>query len=112
MPALHGVTKHTRTPTRTCVACRETMAKSSLVRIVKTPRGAVAMDPTGKSPGRGVYLCHNPQCWETALKKKRIDHALKTEVPLKDKTNLAEVAKTMFVNHMHTPTTLSGGDGS
>jgi predicted RNA-binding protein YlxR (DUF448 family) len=51
-----------------CVACREHDAKRGLIRIVRTPEGAVEIDPTGKRNGRGAYLCHNPACWERALR--------------------------------------------
>ena len=42
-------------PQRTCVACREVNEKRSLIRIVRGPEG-VAVDKTGKMPGRGAYL--------------------------------------------------------
>ena len=35
-------------PRRTCVGCRETAAKSELVRVVRTPGGEVRIDPSGK----------------------------------------------------------------
>ena len=55
-------------PQRMCVACREHDAKRGLVRVVRTPEGPVALDPTGKRNGRGAYLCHQPACWERALR--------------------------------------------
>ena len=55
-------------PQRMCVACREHDAKRGLIRIVRTPEGPVEIDPTGKRNGRGAYLCHDPACWERALR--------------------------------------------
>lgn len=67
-------------PTRTCVACRQPQEKRSLVRIVRTPDGGVRLDPTGKANGRGAYLCNRADCWERALKRRVLNHALKTEL--------------------------------
>jgi predicted RNA-binding protein YlxR (DUF448 family) len=66
-------------PQRTCVACRRTDAKRGFVRIVRLPEGRVAIDPTGKRAGRGAYLCADRACWETALKRRAIERALKIE---------------------------------
>jgi hypothetical protein len=66
-----------RQPQRTCVVCRSTTAKCALHRIVRSPSGAVSYDPTGKAPGRGAYLCGQPACLETALKRHSIQRALK-----------------------------------
>jgi predicted RNA-binding protein YlxR (DUF448 family) len=59
------------------VVCRSTTAKRALHRIVRSPSGDVAYDPTGKAPGRGAYLCGQPACLETALKRRSIQRALK-----------------------------------
>lgn len=66
-------------PQRTCVACRQTGDKRGLVRIVRTPDGEVAVDPTGKRSGRGAYLCHTPDCWTAALKRGVLPRALKID---------------------------------
>ena len=67
-------------PQRMCVACREHDAKRGLVRVVRTPEGPVALDPTGKRNGRGAYLCHQPRCWERALATGILGKALKTTI--------------------------------
>ena len=66
-----------RQPQRTCVVCRSTTAKRALHRIVRSPSGAVGYDPTGKAPGRGAYLCGQPACLQTALRRQSIQRALK-----------------------------------
>ena len=66
-----------RTPQRTCVVCRSTTAKRTLHRIVRTPAGTVAYDPTGKAPGRGAYLCGQPGCLDMAVRRRSIQRALK-----------------------------------
>ena len=52
--------------------------------MVRTPAGKVEPDPTGKRPGRGAYLCHNPECWERAIKKGRLENALSTKLSADD----------------------------
>lgn len=75
-------------PQRTCVGCRLTSAKREFVRLICTPSGHVEIDPTGKRAGRGAYLCLNATCWELALKKKRLDTALKTHLAQEDMERL------------------------
>lgn len=67
-------------PQRMCVACREHDAKRGLIRVVRTPEGAVALDPTGRRNGRGAYLCRKPGCWERALQTGILGRALKTSI--------------------------------
>ena len=64
-------------PRRTCVVCRSTTAKRTLHRIVRSPAGTVAYDPTGKAAGRGAYLCGQPACLDQAVRRRSIQRALK-----------------------------------
>jgi len=64
-------------PQRTCLVCREIKDKKELIRIVRTPDMRVLLDLTGKANGRGVYLCHRPECWKKGLKRERLAYALK-----------------------------------
>ena len=66
-------------PQRTCVACRTTDAKRTLIRLVRTPEGAVEVDPTGKRAGRGAYLCARVRCWERGINEKTLVRALRLE---------------------------------
>jgi predicted RNA-binding protein YlxR (DUF448 family) len=76
-------------PQRTCVSCGTTTNKRELVRIVRTANGVVA-DPTGKLAGRGAYICHEPKCWEQAVKKGRLERSLKTKISTEDAAALTE----------------------
>lgn len=67
-------------PQRMCVSCRDHAAKRTLTRIVRTPQGAVEIDPTGKRNGRGAYLCDRPACWDRALSTGALGRALKTTI--------------------------------
>jgi len=84
-----------RIPQRTCVACRQVRGKRDLVRIVRTPREGVRVDPTSKQSGRGAYLCRRRECWDQALDGRRLDSALKTRLSVEDQARLAEYAATL-----------------
>jgi predicted RNA-binding protein YlxR (DUF448 family) len=51
------------------------------VRIVRSPEGTVVIDPSGRMPGRGAYLCREASCWDTAGRKRALEHALKVALP-------------------------------
>jgi predicted RNA-binding protein YlxR (DUF448 family) len=86
-----GRVKHI--PQRTCVGCRETLAKRQLLRIVRAADG-VQVDPTGKLAGRGAYLHDKHSCWTRGLKG-ALAHALKTELTKDDRARLEEFMKTL-----------------
>ena len=57
-----------RTPSRTCVGCGRVREKRQLLRI--TVAGSSArVDPKGRLPGRGLYVCREEAC--VALAEKR-----------------------------------------
>lgn len=66
-------------PQRTCIVCRQSDAKRALIRLVRDTTGRVAIDPTGKRPGRGAYLCHDPACWAAAIKRRALERALRVD---------------------------------
>jgi predicted RNA-binding protein YlxR (DUF448 family) len=80
-------------PQRTCVGCREVLAKRAMMRVVRTPDG-VELDASGKKNGRGAYVHDKRSCWERALKGS-LAHALKTELSEKDRLMLREMMKTL-----------------
>ena len=65
-------------PQRICASCQQVASKRSLIRIVRSQNG-IAIDPTGKVAGRGVYLHKNRECWTIGLQG-TIARALKTEL--------------------------------
>ena len=78
-----------RQPQRTCIACRETGDKRALTRLVRTADGHVQLDPTGRLPGRGAYLCTQPACWQRALTRgDALARALRTTVSASDREAL------------------------
>ena len=67
--------KAKKIPLRMCTGCAEMFDKRTLVRVVKSPEGEVSLDLTGKKPGRGAYVCKNPECLKKARKKKAFERA-------------------------------------
>lgn len=79
-------------PQRTCVSCGTTTNKRELVRVVRTPAGAVVVDPTGKLAGRGAYVCREPACWAQAVGKGRLERSLKVKLSAADAAALHDFA--------------------
>ena len=73
--------KPKKIPMRMCVGCRESKPKRELIRVVRAPDGTVSMDPGGKKPGRGAYLCRNPECLRLARKARRLERAFSCKIP-------------------------------
>ena len=68
-------------PMRQCLGCREMKPKRELLRVVRSPEGEVALDPRGKLPGRGAYVCPNSECLKRARKSRALERALDTAIP-------------------------------
>jgi predicted RNA-binding protein YlxR (DUF448 family) len=68
-------------PLRQCLGCREMRPKGELIRVVRSPEGAISLDSKGKAPGRGAYLCPNAQCLKRAIKSKALSRAFGAEIP-------------------------------
>ena len=65
---------------RMCVACREMKPKKELLRVVRTPEGAVEVDRTGRKNGRGAYLCGTVDCLNKAVKTRALERALQQKI--------------------------------
>lgn len=70
-----------KTPLRMCAGCGEMKPKQELVRVVKSPDGEISLDLTGKKPGRGAYVCRDPNCLKTARKARRFEKAFSCKIP-------------------------------
>ncbi len=82
-------------PLRTCVVCGETYPKRELVRIVRTPEGKVELDPQGKKPGRGAYLCRKPTCWDLRVAVPRLQRSLRATLDDEAQAALEAYAQTL-----------------
>jgi predicted RNA-binding protein YlxR (DUF448 family) len=90
MPPKQIAPKHT--PIRTCVGCGTERSKRELVRVVRTPDGAVVADATGKKSGRGAYLDPSPECLERGLASGTLERALElsSAISAEDRARLEE----------------------
>ena len=70
----------TKQPERLCVGCRQLHPKNRLLRIVRSPNGTAAYDPTGKSPGRGAYHCPSAECHRLARRQGGLSWSFKGRV--------------------------------
>ena len=72
-------------PERRCVACGQRAPKRHLTRIVRTPKGTVSADDSGKSLGRGAYLCNTLDCWENGIRKGSLERNLQVSLDQQDR---------------------------
>jgi uncharacterized protein len=72
-------TRQKHIPTRMCAVCRETNAKRTLARIVRTGDNSYQVDLTGRANGRGAYICDKPSCWDKAGSGPILARALRVE---------------------------------
>ncbi len=81
-----------KVPMRKCTGCSEMKEKKQLVRVVKAPdstdengnvlkKGEISVDLSGKKPGRGAYVCPNPDCLKAARKARRFERAFSCRIP-------------------------------
>lgn len=70
-----------KVPMRQCVGCREMKPKKELIRVVRSPEGTVSLDLKGKLPGRGAYMCPDPECLKRARKSRALERAFSAPLP-------------------------------
>ena len=68
-------------PMRQCLGCREMKPKRDLIRVVRSPEGAISLDFKGKVSGRGAYVCPDMSCLKKAMKSKAVERAFETAIP-------------------------------
>lgn len=67
-------------PQRQCVGCREMKEKKELLRVVRSPEGAVSLDFSGKKAGRGAYVCRDAACLKKARKSRALERAFSAAI--------------------------------
>ena len=65
-------------PVRTCVGCRNRVAKSDLLRVVAV-EGSLVPDPRGRLPGRGAHLHPDRACLALAERRRAFGRALRLD---------------------------------
>lgn len=68
-------------PQRQCMGCRARKAKKELIRVVRSPEGAVSLDFHGKKNGRGAYICPEMECLRKAQRSKALERSLEVSIP-------------------------------
>ena len=63
---------------RRCVACRQLLDRRLLWRVVRDHRAGVLLEA---GMGRSAYLCPTEACLEDARRRKRLQKALRCQVP-------------------------------
>ncbi len=63
---------------RRCVACRELRNRSLLWRVIRDHKDGVLLD---RGMGRSAYLCPTEACLDEARRRKRLNKALRCQVP-------------------------------
>lgn len=74
-------------PVRTCIGCRRQVAQDDVVRLALTASDdagstspTVVWDIGRVLPGRGAWLHPQPECFETAVKRKAFHRAFRQSV--------------------------------
>ena len=69
---------------RKCIGCGKIKPREELLKITKESKsGNIVIAPNSKIFGRSAYFCYNKSCQELALKKNKLNRALKTSEDLK-----------------------------
>lgn len=78
---------------RQCVFCKTYKSKEDLIRITKSVDGSIKINNDCNVEGRSVYICKNTECIQNALKRKKIEGSLKSNLPESIKEELSTVLK-------------------
>lgn len=81
----------TAVPVRTCIGCRATDSRGSLLRVaVRNSAAGVPVaffDTAKRASGRGAWVHQNPTCLAAALKKGAFNRAFRTRVDTDELTS-------------------------
>ena len=68
-----------RTVLRQCVACKKLLDRRQLWKVTRDKKDGIVLD---NGMGRSAYLCPNENCIEESLRRKRLQKALRCQVPI------------------------------
>lgn len=83
-PGWIDVPRKRHQPIRTCVVCGRKDVKRELLRLVRCQDGTAAIDPDGRLPGRGAYVCRVVSHSDARGVGVRIKRALRLESEVTD----------------------------
>ncbi len=64
---------------RRCVSCRKVLDRKQLFKVIRDHKDGVVLDI---GMGRSAYLCPNENCLEDSWRRKRLQKALRCQVPI------------------------------
>lgn len=76
-----------RVPERMCVICREMKPKPELIRLVRQDE-TILVDPSGRKPGRGMYLCLDEETIDELFKPKRLEKLIRGSIGSEERVAL------------------------
>lgn len=77
---------------RKCVGCNELLNAGKMIKITrKNGTNEIFINPNPKIFGRSAYLCYNKMCIESALRKNKLEKALRTRITEDIKTKLNDI---------------------
>ena len=79
--------KTRKVPMRRCIGCMAVKPSE------EGTAAEVILDPTGKAPGRGAYLCPREEGFRRAVKKRAVGRNLNVEVTPENLDRLSEELK-------------------
>ena len=79
---------------RRCVSCRKLLDRKQLWRVIRDHQDGVVLD---QGMGRSAYVCPNEACLEESWRRKRLQKALRCQVP----TNVIEVLQKRLIQCMN-----------
>ena len=77
---------------RTCAGCRKSRPAGTTIRLVRGPDGKLLPDLYGKLPGRGVHLCPDFACFQSAAENNSFSRSFRAPTRVDDVLALFEVA--------------------
>lgn len=80
----------TAKPMRRCIACRESKPQDELLRF--TWDEGLRADGQKPADGRGIYLCRDRDCIDTAVKRKAFNKALRRNVDAEEVSRVIDEA--------------------
>ena len=63
---------------RRCVACRKLLDRQQLWKVTRDHQDGIVLD---KGMGRSAYLCPTEACLEESYRRKRLQKALRCQIP-------------------------------
>lgn len=78
-------------PQRTCTVCHNKKPKTDLMRLVVLENDEITWDRFQKMPGRGAYVCPNPNCIRKLRTNGNLQHRFRRKKTICSQTLLTSM---------------------